>query len=566
MKRSHKGIFTIPEMIRRGAEEFGTRPALIKRTPRGDEVTTYEGLFHEVTLVAKGLADLGVRPGDKVAILGHNSPEWAKAYLGTSQASAICVPIDSLLTQNEITHLLADSKAKVAFVTTRFLDMVLDSHLGLRSLRHLIVMDWEDGEPPGRAIPWEDFLKKGELGPGLKGGPELESLAAIIYTSGTTGRPKGVMLTHKNIVSDCAACYQAVYIGQERFLSVLPMHHTFECTAGFLLPLYSGCSITFARSLKSKYIIEDLKASRATVMLGVPLLFQKMLDGIKRGIEKASPGKKLAFNALMKVVKAGEKTGRHHLGKIFFKGLREKAGLGHLRFFIVGGAPVRPQIPRDFRRLGIMMLQGYGLTEASPVLTLNPEDAPKDNSIGRPLPGVEVKVIDPDEKGVGELAFRGPMIMKGYYNNPKATKEVLTEDGWLLTGDLGWIDQNGYCFISGRGKNLIVTPAGKNVYPEEIEAILCESPHILEAMVYGRPLPTGGEEVRALIVPDYETIGKLYKGPLSESKINGLISKDVKRTNKVLAGYKRIKSFQIRDEEFPKTSTRKIKRHLIQVT
>ena len=566
MTRSHRGIFPIPEIVRRGAEEFGSRPALIKRTSRGDEITTYDDLFRDVKLVARGLRDLGVGQGDKVALLGHNSPEWAKAYLGTSLASATCVPIDSLLTQNEITHLLGDSSARVAFVSTRFLDLILDSLLGLHSLRHIIVTDWEEGKPPEGAIPWKEFLKRGDRASGLGDGPDLDSLAAIIYTSGTTGRPKGVMLTHKNIVSDCAACYQAVKIGHERFLSVLPMHHTFECTAGFLLPLYSGCTITFARSLKSKYIIEDLKASRATVMLGVPLLFQKMLDGIKRGVEKAPYRKRLAFNAMMRIVKAGEKVGRDHLGRIFFRGLREKAGLGDLRYLIVGGAPVRAQIPRDFRRLGIMMLQGYGLTEASPVLTINPEEAPKDTSIGKPLPGVEVKVVDPDDNGVGELAFRGPMVMKGYYNAPKATREGLTDDGWLLTGDLGWIDQNDYCYISGRSKNLIVTPAGKNVYPEEIEAILCDSPHILETMVYGKPLPTGGEEVRALIVPDYETIGELYRGPLSESEINGLISKDVKRVNNMLAGYKRIKSFKIRDEEFPKTSTRKIKRHLIQVT
>lgn len=566
MIRRHRGIFSIPELVMRGAEDFGARAALVKRTPRGDVVTTYGELMELVTLIARGLRSNGLKPGDKVAILGHNCPEWGQAYLGASMAGGVMVPLDSLLTQNEITHLLTDSRAKAAFVTTRFLDCVMEARYSNSCLEKIIVLDWNQGRPPEDVILLNDLLRQGEKGPAIHRLPDLHDTASIIYTSGTTGRPKGVMLTHKNIVSDCAACSQAIHIDQERFLSVLPMHHAFEFTAGFILPLYSGCTVTYARGLKSKQIIEDLQASRATVMLGVPLLYQKMLEGIRRGVERAPTTRKTLFHAMRNVVKMGERLGNRHLGRVLFKGLREKMGLGALRFFIVGGAPLRPQIPREFRRIGITMLQGYGLTEASPVLTLNPEHAPRDESIGKPLPGVEVKVIDPDGHGVGELAFRGPMVMKGYYKNERATKQVLTSDGWLLTGDLGRIDESGYVYVCGRSKNLIVTPAGKNVYPEEIEALLVESPDILEAMVYGSPLPTGGEEVRAIIVPDYETIGEKYGDALDELEVNRLISRNVKEINAGLAGYKRIKSFQIRDEELPKTSTRKIKRHLIAIT
>lgn len=563
MARSHRGIYTIPEVLERSASSFGKRPALIKRTEKGDVVTTYEDLFEDVKLLARGLLKHGLKFGDKVAILGSNSPEWGKAYLATATVRGICVPLDSLLTRNEINHLLADSRVKVAFVATKFLDWVMERDSNFPGPEKIVILDWERGKPPSGTMTIDQLMRDGEKGPTIESSPSLEDMCAIIYTSGTTGRPKGVMLSHKNLISDCAACYQAVDIRDDHFLSVLPMHHTFECTAGFLLPLYSGCTVTYARSLKSKYIIEDLRASKATVMLGVPLLFQKMLEGINRGISKQPVLKRGVVRALMNAVKTGEKIGAKNLGTTLFKGLREKAGLGHLRLLVVGGAPIRPQIPRDFRRLGLKMLQGYGLTEASPVLTLNTEHASKDDSIGKPLPGVEVKVIDPNEDGVGELAFRGPMVMKGYYKNDKATKQVLTEDGWLLTGDLGWVDRQGYCYISGRGKNLIVTSAGKNVYPEELESILVESPYILEAMVYGKPLPTGGEEVRAIIVPDYETIGQHYKKGLAEQEIRRLISKDVKRVNQNLSSYKRIKGFLIRDEEFPKTSTRKIKRHLV---
>lgn len=391
---------------------------------------------------------------------------------------------------------------------------------------------------------------------------DLEDVAATIYTSGTTDRPKGVMLTHRNIVSDVAACYRAVRFEEERFLSVLPMHHSLESTGGFLLPLYSGSHITFARNLKSKNILADLKACRASVMLGVPLLFQKMLEGIHRGVRKRLVLTRVAFRALMRVVRVAERGGKADLGRSLFRGLREKAGLGSLRLLVVGGAPLLPHIPREFRHLGIKMLQGYGLTEASPVLTLNPEEAPMDESVGLPLPEVEVTVLDPDENGQGELAFRGPMVMKGYYRNPEATADVLDNEGWLKTGDLGHQDRQGYLYVSGRKKNLIVTAAGKNVSPE-VEAELNLSPFVLKSMVHGQAAPNKGEEVHAVIVPDYEAIGAHVSGKrLSDDEIRRLIQKEVRSCMKALAPYKHVKAFRIQDEEFPKTSTRKIKRHL----
>ena len=560
-----KGLpLTIPDMLKRSAGLYAGRPALTAREKGGDRTISHDQLLDEVEAVAKGLMALGLKKGDRIAILGPNSPEWAKAYLSSGFAGCINVPIDSLLSDNEKQQLIAKAEVKAAFVASRFLDILDDLPKGFPLPKHIICLD-HDHKSPGPGIMTMDMLKAAAKGKKARKFPKIskDDVAAIIFTSGTTGVPKGVMLTHWNIVSDCIACSMAVDIGEERFLSVLPMHHTFECTAGFLLPIYCGCHITYARSLRSRYIMEDLKACRGTVMLGVPLLFQKMKEGIERALDRASAPRKLVFKAMWNLVVAAERTGNPYMGKKVFRSLRRKAGLDTIRYFVSGGAALPPYVPIFFRRLGIDIIQGYGLTESSPVLTLNPLDRPKNESVGPPLPGVEVKVVNPDRDGVGELAFRGPMIMKGYLNNPEATKEVLDEEGWLYTGDLGFVDREGYVYICGRAKNLIVTSAGKNVYPEEIEFLLNKSKIILESMVFGKHVESGGEEVCAVIVPDFETLAQRKdQESLDEQRLNKLMDAEVKKVNRLLASYKRIKHFYVINEELPKTSTKKIKRHL----
>jgi len=558
---------TIPELIARSAELYKTRPALTDRRANKPRTIAYEDLGAMVDYLSRALHALGVKPGDKCALLGPNSPEWAMAYLAIANIGAVCVPIDSLLSNNEIRHIIADAGVKLAFVAPRFLDAILDTRIDYPRPEFIVVLAHNISEEQSKGLMTFDELKsKGKLAPKKAFSPQPEDLLALIYTSGTTGAPKGVMLSHWNVVSDILACAEAFDINGERFLSVLPMHHTFECTAGFLLPIYTGSHITFARSLKSRDIIEDMKASRATVMFGVPLLFQKMLEGLYRAVKQRPAKVRLAFQGMNAVAAVAERLGHQGLGKILFKGLRRKAGLDSIRMLVAGGAPLHPDIPKNYRRLGINLIQGYGLTEASPVLTVNPEKAAIDSSIGPPLPGVEVKVLNPDDAGVGELVFRGPMIMKGYYRNPEVTSEVLDDEGWLKTGDLGYQDEKGYLYISGRAKNLIVSPAGKNIYPEEIEAEINKSPYILESMVYGHPLPNGGEEVRALLVPDFETIASVFDGNMpSEDEIENLVVKEARKHLRRVAAYKRPKSFIIRNEELPKTSTKKIKRFLLKI-
>ncbi len=564
--REHRGIFTIPEMLARSARDFGPRVALSVFRNGAYQHLTYEELWFRVRHIARGLHALGISRKDRCAILGPNSPEWAQAYLGILTAGAVCLPLDSLLKPHEIRHILLEAGARFIFVAPRFLDTVLEMEEGGEIFKKIVVFEGPVRVSSRKILTLEELIALGKKGKGDPRGPRLDDLAAIIYTSGTTGKAKGVMLTHRNIISDVAACYQVVDFGPEdRLLSVLPMHHTFECTAGFLLPLYAGAHITFARSLKSRDILEDLKNSRVTFMLGVPLLFQKMFEAIERRIARSPLPQRTLLKTLLKAVDLAGRVGREaEAGRILFARVREKAGLGHLRFFVSGGAPLPPHVPKNFRRLGIKLIQGYGLTEASPVLTLNPTEAPVDESIGLPLPGVEVKIRNPSPEGVGELCFRGPMIMKGYFQNPEATREALDEEGFLRTGDLGYRDARGYLYICGRAKNLIVTPAGKNVYPEEVEFVLDRSPFILESMVFGVPTDRGGEEVAAVIVPDYEAIDRAFPGKsLSEEDVKKLIAEEVRKAMREVAEYKRVKRFVLRDEELPKTSTRKIKRHLV---
>ncbi len=563
--REDRGIASIPEILFRSVREFGSRPVFSIFRNGTYQHITYAELGKQVELLASGLRALGFSRREKAAILGPNSPEWAMSYLAVLSAGGICVPIDFLLKRYEFRHILEEAKVRWIFLAPKYFEDILEIDEDLKLFKYLIVFEKPPMKVPKKVLSLEDLLAKGRKKLQKPYFPNIDEIAALIYTSGTTGKAKGVMLTHRNIIFDISACYKSLPVYEtDRFLSVLPMHHTFECTAGFLLPIYSGAHITFARSLKSRDILEDLKNSKTTIMLGVPLLFEKLYEGIVRAINKASFPKKALIHSFLRLISFSEKLGQEEkLAKILFKNLRDKAGLSYLRFFVSGGAPLPPYLPKAFRRFGIKLIQGYGLTEASPILTVNHPDNPKDDSAGLPLPGVEVKVKNPNIDGIGELCFRGPMIMKGYYQNPEATKNAFDEEGFLRTGDLGYIDENGYVYICGRAKNLIVTPSGKNVYPEEVEFELNKSPYILESMVFGFPRQ-GGEEVWAVIVPDYEAIDRDFHGKrLKEKDIEEIISREVKTYMANLAIYKRVKRFIIRDEELPKTTTRKIKRHLV---
>lgn len=389
-----------------------------------------------------------------------------------------------------------------------------------------------------------------------------DDMAEIIFTSGSLGRAKGVMLSQRNLAANLMAMTSMIKMySTDRFLSVLPIHHTYECTCGFLCPVYTGGSVHYARSLKT--VVDDLQKVKATMLLGVPLLYDKMFKKISKGI-KEDKIKSKVVPPLMKITDLLQGVGWKDAKKKVFKELHEKFG-GSIRIFIAGGAAPDPLVAKGLRELGFTFIQGYGLTETSPILALNRLDNFKDNAAGIPLPGVEIKINNADVDSIGEIFAKGRNIMLGYYKNPKLTEETF-EDGWFKTGDLGYVDSEGFLHISGRKKNVIISKSGKNIFPEEIEDILKRNPFIQECLVYGEKDEKQDEIIAVQIVTDAEAFieySEKNNVDITQDLIKAKVDEAVKAANKELTSYKQIRKFHIRNKEFEKTTTQKIKRYLV---
>ncbi|MCF7847215.1 MAG: AMP-binding protein [Kiritimatiellales bacterium] len=379
--------------------------------------------------------------------------------------------------------------------------------------------------------------------------PGPDDPAPFIYTSGTTGRQKGAVLTHGNFASNVASCQKAIDIHQtDNFLLVLPLHHSFAFTTAMLLPIFVQCEISMVENLKT--IKANMQDTSPTVLLAVPLLLEKMLARIMENVRK-----KKAAHVLYKV----------GLARVIGKKIHRELG-GSLRLIVSGGAPIDPDTLRAWNKLGFSIVEGYGITETGPVLSLNPPDKPRIGTVGLALPDVEIKIINADVNGVGEIAAKGPNVMQGYYNNPEATAECL-EDGWFYSGDIGYFDEAGYLVINGRKKSLIVNREGKNIYPEEVEQQMTKSPYILECLSLGyrEPGETTGERVGLIAVPDQEAFDALENEEnkrFSEKEIEDFVRAEIKRLSREISEYKRPRCIQIRFEELEKTTTAKIKRYL----
>ncbi len=569
-KEIRKGIGVRPlnEMIALTADRFPNKLAVrIKdvKTKKYREYT-YAEMLSSIKKVGGFLKSQGIKKGDFVGVIGENRPEWIISYFGILWIGGVVVPLDSRAKETEIRHILQHSGAKAVLASSRYLDMILEIRESCKKkFFNLVVNMDESDEIPN--LP-EIFRNYDDVVPIER--VNLEDIAVILYTSGTTGSSKGVMLTHRNLSSNVDQISKVIYFDEnDRFFSVLPIHHVYENTAGNLVPLAAGASITYARSLKSKVLFEDLKETQPTVFLAVPLLLEKILIGIQKKIEQAPVHTKGIFTVLRGSAKLLNTFSKGKGSEIFFRSIREKMGFGKLRFMISGGAALPVWVARGLEELGFPILQGYGLSETSPVLTLNPPCCPKNETAGVPLPDVELKIIDPNESGVGEIAAKGPNIMKGYYKNPDATKEVFTPDGFFLTGDLGYIDEDGYLHITGRKKSVIVTKGGKNIFPEEVENVLLQSPFIEEILVLrGFNPDTGAEEVHAIVYPNMEKLDEYFlkkgiENP-TEKDVYEVLKREIDKYGASLAEYKRVKRFTIRDEEFPKTTTNKIKRYLFE--
>ncbi|MCM2272062.1 MAG: AMP-binding protein, partial [candidate division Zixibacteria bacterium] len=486
-----------------------------------------------------------------VGLLSENRPEWPIAYLAILAAGKTVVPIDANYKSTEIAYIVSDAKLDVIFLSGRFEQTIRDLFPAVRQFSF----------EPDSTKSWRQLQRE----PLLTFASPACDLAVLIYTSGTTGAPKTVQLTHRNLLCNLSDVELALEFGtQDVFLSVLPLHHTFEATCGFLTPLMSGCTVVYARSLKSKEILEDLALNSVSIMCGVPLLYEKMHATIMRRIQEAPLHRRLLFKTIYFVSSLGWKVGQMRWGRTLFRSLRKRAGLHTLRMLVSGGAPLPPSIARFFNLIGIDFLQGYGMTEASPVISVNRPDNIQFGSVGSPIGKLEVRIDQPDESGVGEILVRGDSVTPGYLRNPELSAELLAS-GWLHTGDLGRF-RNGHLWITGRRKNLIISAAGKNIYPEELEEKLLGSPYVTEALVFGRKKDAKqGEEVRAMIFPDLEQF-KLEYGidPAHPdlAKVNDVLGEVVRQINQHVADYKRIAGFEVTLQEFEKTSTKKIKRFI----
>ncbi len=547
-------IESIPAAFLDSAERFADNVVFKAHGGKGKSYT-YQDAAHLVREFSSLLASGYIQQNREIGLLAENRPEWCIAYMAILHAGGTVVPIDANLNEHEIGYIVGHARLRAVICSYRFEEMLKKLPGGLT----VISLD------EGSGNFWKE-IKESRPAPIEEEGSGPSEVAALIYTSGTTGAPKAVQLTHKNLLSNLDGIAASLRFDEhDIFLSILPLHHTFEATCGFLTPLMSGSTVVYARSLKSKEILEDIGYNKVTVMCGVPLLYEKMYHSMMRKIKSASLGKRAMFNSLLTVSAAAWGTGTKP-GRLLFRGLRRKAGLGTIRMFVSGGAAIPPRIARFYNLIGFDFLQGYGLTETSPVLSVNRPDKIKFGSVGPPLKGVEVKINEPDAVGVGEILVRGDNITSGYRDNPEATAKLI-KDGWLHTGDLGRM-RDGHLWITGRKKNLIVSAAGKNIYPEELEERLLDSLYVLEAIVLGRAKEyKQGEEVFATIVPDLEQIAQEHDISIDKPdmlELNRIMAEVVKEVNSRVSDYKRISGFDLKLDEFEKTSTKKVKRFLYQ--
>jgi len=549
----------IPQLAEYAARRYGDAPFLLRWTPSGWASWGFAEAAHRMHSFTALLEHEGVKPGDRVAIQSENRPEWGLAYMAALEAGAVAVPLDALLKEHEVGEILNQSGARFCVVSARqrpVIERVQEARLpGLR----LLSLDPCDDLPswPAAQERFPDEAPRPE-----RAAPD--DLAVLLFTSGTTGQAKAVMLSHANLLHNVEAVERVIPYGpDDRMLSVLPLHHTFEYTVGFLCPMRGGASVAYARGLKSNELREDLCTAQATILLGVPLLYEKLLAAIRRGIADAPLGRRLLVRGLLTAVQVTSRLTGARLGGRLLRPLREKAGLGRMRLFVSGAAALPRGVFWGFVNLGIPMTEGYGLTECAPVVAANRTDRPEPGGVGHPLPGIEVRIDQPDAEGNGEIMVRGPNVMLGYYGNPQATAEVL-RDGWFLTGDLGRILPDGRLRITGRVKNMIATAAGKKIYPEEVEIHLANSPYILEVVVVGgRDARGEREEVHAHVFPDFQALEALARSQNrapDEAFVGETLRREVEMRCQLLAPYKRVKRVFVRRQEFPKTTTGKIRR------
>lgn len=528
---------------------------------------SYRQLYDAILKIAQFLQKKkNIKQKDKIVIISENRPEWIMSYLGVVYNGLIAVPLDALLTPDEILNLISDSQASTVFTSTAVFTKLKDNPKIMNQVKEWIIFDKDPSllECKGKINFLQDIIET-QLTVMKKQEIQSTDIASLIYTSGTTGHAKAVILTHKNFIHQVNNLRISGELTENDIeFSILPLHHTLEFSVEMTV-LGTGASITYAESIKPNRLIAAIKETQVTIMIGIPSLYKKILDGIMKNINELKFPLDIVIKTLYKTSEIFYNiTGSHKVGEKMFRFLRKKAGFDTVRFMISGAAPLSEQTAKGFAVLGFNLGNGYGLTEASPVVSVNPPSGPIFNqSVGLAVPHVSWKIIDANNKGIGEICIKGDNVMQGYYNNPEATRAAFTEDNWLKTGDMGFIKTHAnkeYLYITGRYKNIIVTSGGKNVYPEEIEELINTHPYILESLVLGVPQSATdpSENVCALIVLNSAYLESNQISDLKEIQTH--IDQHIREINKKLHMYQMIRGYDIRTEELIKNSTRKVKR------
>ncbi|MBR3132862.1 MAG: AMP-binding protein [Clostridia bacterium] len=558
---------TIKEVYLDSMKKFSDRVFILdKNDPKEEKFReyTYKEFGDDVEALGTALTKKYNVQGEKIVIIGENQYDWYVSYISVLLGAGLAVPVDKELPENEIENVVNRSKASVVIYSPHIKDRINNIMGNLPTVKYFIEMK-SNSKLEGKVVGFDkvvsegkELIKKGDDS-FLKIKIDPDEFKALFFTSGTTANSKGVMVNNRQLANNVNAVSAYVKIDEEdRFFSVLPLHHTYESSIGFLIPLANGSSIAVCQGLR--YISENLKETKPSVLIAVPLLIENLYKNIMKNIKKSK--KEIMVSSMMQLTNVLKGVGIDVKRKVF-KEIYEGVG-GNLEFIVSAAAPIDKKVGKWFTDLGVIFLQGYGLTETSPISAVTPDYDTRVGSAGKTIINGKVKVDNPDENGEGELVISTGTLMMGYYEDQDATDEVIEydEEGrrWFHSGDIGYIDKDDFIYITGRIKNVIVTQNGKNIFPEELELLLAGVEEIEECMVYGKEV----EDQKELIVtcraiPNYDRIKELY-GEKTEKEIYDIIWNKIKLMNKKVTTYKAIKGLEIKDGEFIKTTTKKIKR------
>ncbi len=559
---------TIKEIFIRSREKYADDVCILEKFNPKEPFTeiTFRELTDDVIALGTALTNKYNLKDERIVIIGENTYNWYVSYMAMLCGVGVAVPVDKELPANEIENVIERSKATAVIYSAKKKEVIKKVEDNLPRVKYFIQMN-SDEKLNGREVGFNTVVNEGKemIASGddsfMKIEIDPEEFKVLIFTSGTTSNAKGVMLCNRNLAENVNAVSPYVKLTEkDRLFSVLPLHHTYESSIGFLLPFANGCSVAVCQGLK--YIVPNLKETKPTAMIAVPLLIENLYKKINATIEKS--GKAGLVNSMIHVTNALKSVGVDIKKKVFAE-IYENLG-GNIRIIVSAAAPIDAKIGKWVQDIGISFLQGYGLTETAPIAALTPEFEPKIGSAGKAVVCAELKIDNPNENGEGEVLIKSETLMLGYYEDKEATDEVIKvdEEGnrWFHSGDVGYLDDDGFLFITGRSKNVIVTQNGKNIYPEEIELMLGNISEIKECMVYGKEVEGQKELVISVkVIPNHEEIEEKHGKDLTDEQIHDIIWEKIKEVNHKLTSYKAIKNLEIKKDEFVKTTTMKIKRY-----